>query len=346
MKTKLFKIDSKDDPNIKVAAEMIKANEVIGFPTETVYGLGANALNASAVAKIFKAKGRPGDNPLIVHISNLDMMHDLVTDISVKAEALISVFWPGPLTLIFKSTGLVAENVTAGLETLALRMPDHEIARALIEWSGLPIAAPSANNSGKPSPTSGGHVFEDLNHKISGIIYSEPSKHGLESTILDMTKEPPVLLRPGSITLEAIEQVIGPIASDPNLNRSIEGDQKPLAPGMKYKHYSPKADVKIIQGDRQAVTTKISEMIKEAKDEKIAVICCDETQSKYKADLVISLGSKEDLNQIAANLFEALRRVDVENMTLVLCEGYTTQGTGQAIMNRLNKAAGYEIINV
>lgn len=346
MKTKIFKMENKNDDNLGVVAALLKSNEVVGFPTETVYGLGANALDASAVNKIFKAKGRPSDNPLIVHVSDLEMLNTLVEDISEKAEILMSKFWPGPLTLIFKSKGIVAENVTAGLKTLAIRFPDHEIARAIIEQAGMPIAAPSANNSGKPSPTCGEHVFEDLDGKISAIVYSDESKHGLESTILDMTKEPPILLRPGSITIEDIENVIGGIESDPNLNRSLSSDVKPLAPGMKYKHYSPKADVRIIQGESDKVVKVISDMIDTYKDSRVGVMCCDETKSFYQAEKVISLGSRNDLNQVASNLFNALRSFDHENVSVVLCEGYTTQGTGQAIMNRLNKAAGYEIINV
>jgi len=346
MKTKVYKIEEKNDPQIKEAAEILKANELVGFPTETVYGLGANALDKDAVAKIYRAKGRPSDNPLIVHVSDLEMLGQLVEDISAKAKALMDRFWPGPLTMIFKSKGLVAENVTAGLKTLAIRYPSHEIARALIQAAGLPVAAPSANNSGKPSPTQGGHVFEDLDGKIAGIIYSDESEHGLESTILDMTKEPPVLLRPGTVTREDLEETIGPILVDPSLNKGISKGVQPLAPGMKYKHYSPEADMKIYQGDLD----KVVEAIKKVKDQneglRVGILCCDETREAYQADLVVSLGSRDHLDQVAANLFKALRQFDHDKIDLVLCEGYSSQGTGQAIMNRLTKAAGYEIIYV
>lgn len=344
MKTKIFKIENINDKALDDAAALLKANEIVGFPTETVYGLGANALDATAVAKIFEAKGRPSDNPLIVHVSDLDMLDSLVEDISVKAKALMDAFWPGPLTLIFKSKGRVADNVTAGLKTLGIRYPDHALARALIQKVGLPIAAPSANNSGKPSPTCGDHVFEDLDGKVSGIIFGADAKHGLESTIIDTSQEPPILLRPGSVTLEEIENVIGPIAVDPNLNKGLASEVQPLAPGMKYKHYSPKADVKVIQGPQEAVVEKINEMVEHLKGQKVGVMCCDETAPAYKADEVIALGPKDDLGQIASRLFYALRAFDHAGVAVILCEGYTTQGTGQAIMNRLNKAAGYEII--
>lgn len=346
METKKFEIYSPDDFLIKEAADILKSGQVLAFPTETVYGLGANALDQEAVSKIFQAKGRPSDNPLIVHVGSADMVEDLVFDISSKARTLMEAFWPGPLTLIFMSKGLVAKNVSGNLKTLAIRVPDHPIARALIKASGLPIAAPSANVSGKPSPTLGDHVYEDMNGKIAGIVFSTPSKHGLESTILDMTKDPPVLLRPGGLTQEAIEALIGPIAVDPNLDHALDEDHQPLAPGMKYKHYSPKGDLKVILGDQSDVIKSIQSLILSHKPYKIGVMCCDETKDCYQADLVISLGSREDLSSIATNLFHALRSFDHKGIEVILCEGYETKGLGKAVMNRLNKAAGYDIIYV
>jgi L-threonylcarbamoyladenylate synthase len=346
MKTKKFEIYTVEDITLKAAADILKSGEVLAFPTETVYGLGANALDEEAVNKIFNAKGRPSDNPLIVHVSSVEMAEELVLDISNKARILMDAFWPGPLTLIFMSRGRVARNVSGGLKTLAIRMPDHPIARGLIEACNLPIAAPSANVSGKPSPTLGDHVYEDLNGKIPGIVFSSPSKHGLESTILDMTKEPPVLLRPGGLTQEAIEAVIGPISVDPNLEHELDETHQPLAPGMKYKHYSPKGDLKIILGQESAVVKSIQGLILKHKPYKIGVMCCDETKNLYHADVVINLGSKNDLSSIATNLFHALRTFDQEGVEVILCEGYENKGLGRAVMNRLNKAAGYDIIYV
>lgn len=343
MDTKI--IDLMQSGDLKVAAEILKSGGTVAFPTETVYGLGANALMNDAINKIYQAKGRPSDNPLIVHLTEKSMMLDLVEEISSKAEKVMDAFWPGPLTLIFKSKGSVASNVTAGLSTLAIRMPSHPVAKELLDLAQVPVAAPSANLSGKPSPTEGKHVIEDLSGRVDAIVVAEQSEHGLESTILDMTQEPPMLLRPGSVTVEALEGVIGPIQVDPALNKKMSQDIQPKAPGMKYTHYSPEADVKIVQGDLEKVVSHIQDLVNNTNG-KIGVMCCDETLDKYKADVVLSLGRRSHLAEIASNLFKTLRKFDELGVDIVYCEGYDTLGMGQAIMNRLNKAAGYEIIKL
>lgn len=343
MDTKI--IDLRQSGDLKVAAEILKAGGTVAFPTETVYGLGANALKNEAINKIYQAKGRPSDNPLIVHLTEKSMMLDLVEDISEKAEKIMAAFWPGPLTLIFKSKGVVAPNVTAGLATLAIRMPSHPVAKKLLDLAQVPVAAPSANLSGKPSPTEGKHVIEDLNGRVDAIVVAEQSEHGLESTILDMTQEPPMLLRPGSVTVEALEAIIGTIQVDPALNKKMSQDIQPKAPGMKYTHYSPEADVKIVQGDLEKVVSHIQDLVNNTNG-KVGVMCCDETQANYCADVVLSLGRRSDLSEIASNLFKTLRKFDELGVDIVYCEGYDTLGMGQAIMNRLNKAAGYEIIKL
>lgn len=343
--TKIIVVNSEDDLQLNIAAKIIKDGGTVAFPTETVYGLGGNVYNKSAINNIFVAKGRPSDNPLIVHISSKDDLNDLVVDISKKAKLLIKAFWPGAITLIFKKSSLVSKNVTAGLETVAIRLPENKIANKLIKLSGVPVAAPSANISGKPSPTEGKHVVEDLNGKVDCIIISNKSKVGLESTIIDTTVEPPMLLRPGGITVEDIEAVIGKINIDPFLEKKIEKDIKPKAPGMKYTHYSPEAEVIVIMGDSNSKIIKINELIK-LYDKKIGVMCSDETQSNYKGVITLSLGSKKNMAEIASNLFKVLREFDDLGVDIVLAEGYDTLGMGKAIMNRLNKAAGFNIINV
>lgn len=346
IKTKIFTIKNELDEQLLEAAAILKNNGTVAFPTETVYGLGANALNEVAVNKIYLAKGRPSDNPLIAHIASEDQAELLVKNISEDAKKLMNAFWPGPLTMIFESKGVVAKNVTTGLATLALRMPSHAVARRLIELTGLPIAAPSANLSGKPSPTEGKHVVEDLSGRADGIIIAAQSEFGLESTILDMTTVPPMLLRPGSVTVEDIELIIGSIQLDPALEKKLSDDLKPKAPGMKYTHYSPDADVQIVMGDQERVVKKINEMMVAYPNKSIGVMCCDETISLYPTDHVLSLGSKSDLLQIASNLFKTLREFDELGVDIVFAEGYDTLGMGKAIMNRLNKAAGYHIIKV
>lgn len=346
IKTKVLKINDIDDVNLIEAAEILKKGGVVAFPTETVYGLGANAMDEKAIEKIFIAKGRPADNPLIVHVASVEDLKKLVSDINEKSEKLIKNFCPGPLTLIFNIDKKVAKNVTSGLNTLAIRIPDNPIARKLIALSGLPIAAPSANISGKPSPTEGEHVIDDLYGKVDCIIVSEQSKVGLESTIIDMTSKPPMLLRPGKITIEEIENIIGIIQVDKFLEKKIDEEIKPKAPGMKYKHYSPEAEVIIISGEYEKKIEKIKELKKLYSDKKIGIMCSDELVKFFLDDIYISLGSKENLDDIATKLFASLRKFDDLGVDIVLAEDYDTKGMGKAVMNRLNKAAGFNIINV
>lgn len=346
MNTKILEIIDENDEKLLEAAEILKNGGTVAFPTETVFGLGGNALLEDAVNKIFIAKGRPDDNPLIAHIAKLEQLDTLVSDINEAAEELMKVFWPGPLTLIFKSQGTVADNVTAGLKTLAVRMPNHQVARKLLELTGAPVAAPSANISGRPSPTLSEHVVNDLEGRVDCIIVATPPDVGLESTILDMTQTPPMLLRPGGVTIEAIEAVIGKIQIDPAIESKVSDGIKPKAPGMKYTHYSPKADVKIVTGEIERVKAKINELIKVYPNQKIGVMCTDETLGDYPDVVVLSVGRRDQLETVASNLFKTLRKFDTLGVDIVLCEGYDTVGMGKAIMNRLNKAAGYEIIKV
>lgn len=346
MKTRILEISHKEDKKLEEAAQILRNGGTVAFPTETVFGLGANALDENAIKKIYEAKGRPSDNPLIAHIASQEQLLELVEDISNKAKKLMQNLWPGPLTLIFKSKHKVADNVTAGLKTLAVRMPSHEVARELIRLANIPVAAPSANISGRPSPTLSKHVIEDLEGRVDCIIVAEAPKVGLESTILDMTQEPPMLLRPGGITLEAIEDLIGAILVDPAIEHKVTDDLQPKAPGMKYTHYSPKADVKIISGDIDLVKERIAHLAERFPNQKIGIMCTDETIGYYRLGQVLSVGKRSDLSTVASNLFKTLRKFDELGVDIVLCEGYDTVGMGKAIMNRLNKAAGYEIIKV
>lgn len=344
MKTKIYYVKDENDDQLIEAALILKNGGTVAFPTETVYGLGANALIEEAVEGIYIAKGRPSDNPLIVHIADESKLAALVVHAPFQEE-LIEAFWPGAITLIFKSKGSLAKRVSPGLDTQSVRMPNHPVAKKLIELSGVPIAAPSANLSGKPSPTSGKHVIEDLNGRVDAIVVYEQSEVGLESTILDLTQTPPMLLRPGGITVEEIEAVIGKIQLDPALDVKVSDDVIPRAPGMKYTHYSPDADVKVIVGPSHEMINKINELYNKA-DLKVGIMCTDESLKSYPYENVLSLGPRSDLNEIASNLFKTLRRFDELGVDIVLAEGYDILGMGKAIMNRLNKAAGYEVIKV
>ncbi|ACS90461.1 MULTISPECIES: L-threonylcarbamoyladenylate synthase [Thermococcus] len=330
-----------DWKKIKVAARFIKESKLVAFPTETVYGLGADALNEDAVRKIFQAKGRPPDNPLIIHIANFEQIYELAREVPETAKILAQRFWPGPLTLVLPKKDEVPYVTTGGLETVAIRMPDHEIALALIQSSDRPIAAPSANISGKPSPTLAEHVVDDFYGKIECIIDGGETKIGVESTVVDLTTHPPMLLRPGGLPLEEIKKVIGKV----NVHPAVKG--KPIklakAPGMKYKHYAPEAQVIVIEGEREQVTKKIKELIKEYKKQKIRVGVMA-TGDFYEADAYFNIGENEE--EIARNLFKALRELDKSGVNVILAEGIEERGLGLAVMNRLKKAAGYRIIKV
>jgi L-threonylcarbamoyladenylate synthase len=332
------------------AAELIRQGEVVAFPTETVYGLGANALSNEAVEKIFLAKGRPSDNPLIVHIGEMSQLRMVAREIPERAMKLIDAFWPGPLTLILPKTDQVASLVTAGLDTVGVRMPDHPLALALIREAGVPIAAPSANRSGRPSPTTADHVRGDLNHRIAGILDGGCTGVGVESTVLDVTVEPAVILRPGGITLEQIKEVIGDVELDPAF--LVGATETPRSPGMKYAHYAPEGEMWLVFGRTEAVRDKMLELLASAKrhGRKTGVLATEETASFWRqqadADVVLSCGSRNDLHSVAQQLYAVLRQFDDEQVQFIAAETFPREGMGMAVMNRLEKAAGGRIVRV
>lgn len=349
MKTQIYKVDSDNIDNsvIGKAAEIIRSGGLVAFPTETVYGLGGDGLNPSASMKIYSAKGRPSDNPLILHISHISQLERLVTEIPPMAVKLAEEFWPGPLTMIFKKSDIVPKETSGGLDTVAVRFPENKIAQALITASGTPIAAPSANTSGRPSPTRASHVEFDLEGKIDMIIDGGACEFGLESTIVDVTGEVPCLLRPGSITLEMLREVLGRVDVDKAVVTKLDAGELPKAPGMKYTHYSPSADVVIVRGDRDKMVNKINELISKVDSSyKIGVIATEENKDRYKNCEVLVIGSIKEPQTIAANLFKMLRKCDYHKIDKVFAEGLCEDELGLAIMNRLKKAAGYCIIDV
>lgn len=332
---------------IKKAADIIKRGGLVAFPTETVYGLGANGLDENAVPKIYEAKGRPSDNPLILHISEFDEIKSIVEEIPKTAIILAEEFWPGPLTMVLKKSDIVPYRTTGGLESVAVRMPSNRIARELIKASGVPIAAPSANSSGRPSPTKASHVLYDLDGKIDLVIDGGAVDIGLESTIVDVTTEVPVILRPGFITEEMLSEAIGRVEIDEVVKSlSPDKDLKPKAPGMKYRHYAPKGRMTIYKGKPEKVVERINEELAKSAGKKTAVLATDETKMYYKADVVISVGSREDGESIAHNLFDVLRRFDDVGAEVIFSEGFDENKLGFAIMNRLHKSAGYNIIMI
>ena len=349
MKTILAKIDLNEPSSaeiIRQAAEILQRGGLVAFPTETVYGLGGNGLDEAACERIYLAKGRPSDNPLILHISELDELTPIVREISPAAQKLMDAFWPGPMTLIFPKTDIVPQKATGGLDTVAVRFPNHPVARAIIRAAGLPIAAPSANSSGKPSPTRASHVAFDLDGKIDMIVDGGAAEWGLESTIVDVSGETPVILRPGAITKEMLEEVVGRVEVDPAiLSKPAEG-LRPKAPGMKYTHYSPKAEVILVKGESAAVAAEINRLAAAgmAAGKKVGVLATEETKALYHADAVLSLGRRAHPEEIGANLFKCLRKFDFLGMEQVYSEVFPEEGEGMAIMNRLNKSAGYHMI--
>lgn len=336
-----------DEKIINEVALKIKSGGIVAFPTETVYGLGANALDEDAVAKIFKAKGRPQDNPLIIHVAGYDIDR-YVKDVPIIARAIMDKFWPGPITIILNKKDVVPNVTSAGLKTIGVRMPQNNIARELIKASGVPIAAPSANISGRPSPTDMQSCVEDLDGKVDYIVGGESSLVGVESTIVDCTVNPICVLRPGAITLEMLKVIDGDVYMDPAIFSKPTEDFKPKAPGMKYRHYAPKAPVKIVSGENHNVVAKISEMVLNYNEQgkKVGIIATDETIGLYKNEIVISLGSRTNLNDIGKNLFKVLRSFDSMDVNIILCEAFEEIGVGTAIMNRLKKSAGFDIIEV
>ena len=335
------------EEGIRLGGEILKKGGLVAFPTETVYGLGGNALDAEASAKIYAAKGRPSDNPLIVHIADWEAIEAIVSEIPEAAKKLADAFWPGPLTMILNKSDLVPYATTGGLETVAVRMPVNPIARALIRAGGGYVAAPSANTSGRPSQTRAEHVAEDLNGKIDMIIDGGTVDIGLESTIVDLTDGAPTILRPGYINQEMLEQVLGEVEMDRGLIAPGSGVH-PKAPGMKYRHYAPKADLIIVEGEAEKVRRKINELVQQQMSEgkKVGVIGTDESLSYYKGGDVRSIGSRKDEITIAQHLFGLLREFDESDISVIYSEAFETPQIGQAIMNRLIKAAGHQIIRV
>ena len=332
---------------IEEAGKVIRNGGTVAFPTETVYGLGANALDDEAVKKIFIAKGRPQDNPLIIHVSTKEIS-GLVKDVPEVAQKIIDKFWPGPLTVILEKKDIIPNVTSANLNTIGIRMPNSEIALKLIELAERPIAAPSANISGRPSPTEVERCVEDLNGRVDYIIGGESSDIGVESTIVDCTVNPPLVLRPGGITLEMLKEINPEIELDKALKSKPNDDFKPKAPGMKYKHYAPNAHLKIINGKNEKTIEIINEIVENyiEKGNDVAILTTNENLNKFNNGKVISLGSENDLKEIAKNLFEALRKCDDLGVQYILCQGFEENGVGLAIMNRLNKAAGYDILEV
>jgi L-threonylcarbamoyladenylate synthase len=338
-----------DIKKVRIAADIIRKGGLVAFPTETVYGLGADALNSKAVSGLFKAKNRPTDNPPIIHVKNINDIHKLTKQVPAKAEKLIKEFWPGPLTLVFKRSENVPDITVAGLDTVAIRMPQHAVALALIKESRCPIAAPSANLAGKPSPTSAEHVLKDLNGRIDAVLDGGPTRIGVESTVLDLSVDPPMVLRPGGTPLEALKSVLGDVKLHP-----IVAAEKALAientrsPGMKHKHYAPKAPLFVVEGHISVVMAAVKSLITSywLQGKRVGVLATAETAWAYEADVVKSLGSRRKPDAMAANLFRLLREFDEENVDVILSESVSTDGLGLAVMNRLRKASGYNIIKV
>lgn len=332
---------------VHAAGQIICQGGLVAFPTETVYGLGADALNPQASRRIYEAKGRPSDNPLIVHISSMEALEQIAVRVPEQARKLAEIFWPGPLTMIFEKQETVPLETTGGLKTVAVRMPDHPVALALIEAGGGFIAAPSANRSGRPSPTEAEHVAQDMEGRIPMILDGGPVGIGLESTIVDFSEEIPMILRPGYITEEMIRGVIGELRTDPGLNPE-DSEIRPKAPGMKYRHYAPAGELILVSGAGEKVREKINELAgkEEVKGRTVGIISTDETRGGYRYGIVKSIGTRADEDTIARHLYRILREFDELNAEIIYSESFSTAGIGQAIMNRLLKAAGYHIEQV
>lgn len=353
MDTKIVRLieGDADEEALRQAGEILRAGGLVAFPTETVYGLGGDALNPDSSRKIYAAKGRPSDNPLIVHICRMEDLEKLTTCVSENARRLAECFWPGPLTMILPKSGLVPKETTGGLETVAVRMPSHPAAAKLIEYAGGFVAAPSANLSGRPSPTLAKYVIEDMDGRIEMILDGGEVGIGLESTIVDLTAAPPQILRPGSVTGEMLEEVLGEVESDATLF-SAESGQAPRAPGMKYRHYAPKGDLVIVCGAEGSVVDYINSQVDRYRPagEKTGVIAVAQTAERYRADVVKSVGDRGDEAAVARRLYSILREFDEENVTKIYSESFgedgDRKGLGQAVMNRLLKAAGHRVIRV
>lgn len=330
---------------IREAGEIIRSGGLVAFPTETVYGLGGDALSPDSSRKIYAAKGRPSDNPLIVHICRVEDMEKIAMDIPRQAYVLAEHFWPGPLTMVMKKSDLVPKETTGGLDTVAVRLPDHEVALSFIDRAGGFVAAPSANVSGRPSPTLAKYVYEDMSGKIEMLLDGGQVGIGVESTIIDLTEEIPVILRPGYVTQAMLQEVLGEVCLDPTM---LDGDvsQAPKAPGMKYKHYAPQGELAIVTGDPVAVSEKIKQLLLEdaRSGRKTGVIVSHQDEHLYKADSVKVTGDREDMAAVARSLFRILREFDEEQVQRMYVQAFPQDGIGQAVMNRMLKAAGHKII--
>lgn len=349
MKTIIEKInlENMDMRVIQEAGDILKSGGLVAFPTETVYGLGANALDEEAAKKTYEAKGRPSDNPLIVHIAEVAALDKIAKNIPMAVQDLALCFWPGPLTMIFEKSEAVPYGTTGGLDTVAVRMPENRIARELIVAAGGYVSAPSANTSGRPSPTTAKHVADDLDGKINMILDGGSADIGLESTILDMTVEPPMILRPGAITKEMLESILGKVSIDETLlirEKTEEQNSKPpKAPGMKYRHYAPKAKLTIVEGNIREEVLAIRQLVFSAmrKGKRVGVIASEETVAYYSNGVIKNIGSRENEKTIARNLYSVLREFDEEQIDEIYSESFSLSGIGNAIMNRLEKAAGH-----
>ncbi len=348
MKAKIVSMTEEqlDMEALREAGQILKQGGLVAFPTETVYGLGGNALDPEASGKIYQAKGRPSDNPLIVHIADQKDLEPLVLEVPEKARILAEKCWPGPLTMIFRKSELVPLKTTGGLDSVAVRMPRHRAALELIRQAGGYVAAPSANTSGRPSPTKAEHVIADLADKIDMIVDGGEVGIGLESTIVDFTEEIPTVLRPGYLDLETLSELIGEVRMDRGL--TLEGNARPKAPGMKYRHYAPQGDLTIVEGEEEQVREAISRMAEEkiAQGFRVGILAADETAGSYPVGLVKRIGSRRSEETIARHLYSVLREFDEEKTDYIYSESFATPKMGQAIMNRLLKAAGHQIIEV
>ncbi|MBR5648172.1 L-threonylcarbamoyladenylate synthase [Pseudobutyrivibrio sp.] len=336
---------------IREASEILKSGGLVAFPTETVYGLGGDATDKEASRKIYAAKGRPSDNPLIVHIADFSQLEQITENLPETARLLADAFWPGPLTMVCNKNQVIPYETTGGLDTVAVRMPNNPVALALIRESGCMIAAPSANTSGRPSPTKANHVYEDLSGKIEAILDGGAVDIGLESTIVDLTEDVVTILRPGFINMDMLREVVGEVRMDPGIvynDKGTTSGAKPKAPGMRYKHYAPKGDLTIISGEEDTVVDKINQLTREALKEgkKVGIIATSETADRYPEGEVLVIGNRSDESSIAHNLYDILRRFDELSVDLIYSESFATPKMGQAIMNRLLKAAGQKTIEV
>ncbi len=349
MITEYIRLD-RDDPDpeaIRRAGAVIRSGGLVAFPTETVYGLGGGALQAESSRRIYAAKGRPSDNPLIVHICSMEDLPAIVEDVPSFVPALAGAFWPGPLTMIMKKSELIPSETTGGLDTVAVRFPSHKTAMALIREAGGYVAAPSANRSGRPSTTTGEHCLEDLDGRIEMILDAGPVGIGLESTIVDLTRDVPEILRPGAVTEQMLREVIGNVSVDRTIYGEDDG-RAPRAPGMKYRHYAPEGELLIVEGGHSEVRRYIRDALERdrAAGKKTGVICAEEHREDYPADSVKSAGSAEDETAVARSLFRFLRDFDREGVERIYSEAFSQDGIGQAVMNRLMKAAGHRIVKL